>query len=53
MFDQVLGRKGTSGTGVGIGTVVSVLIHVALLGVAIWMSTRPPPVEQKEPEITF
>lgn len=53
MFDQVLGKKGSSAAGVGLGTLVSVVVHLALLAVAIWFSTRPPSIDDEETEVTF
>lgn len=53
MFDNVLGRGNIPGTRLGIGTVVSVVVHVALLGLAIWFSTHKPDEDEKAPEVTF
>lgn len=53
MFDSVLGRGNVPGGRFGVGTVVSVVVHVGLLGFAIWFSTIPPEKEEKEPEVTF
>ena len=48
MFDSVLGKGITPKSRFGSGAVVSVLLHVGLLGFALWFSTRPPPKEDKD-----
>src|SRR5215475_11733961 len=53
MFDSVLGRGVTPKTRFGSGAVVSVLLHVGLLGFALWFSTRPPAKEEKDVSVVL
>ena len=53
MFDSVLDRGAGPRGRFGTGAVVSVVLHVVLFAVAIYLSTRPPPLEEKEVEVTF
>jgi periplasmic protein TonB len=47
MFDSVLGHGIVPKSRFGTGAVVSVLLHVGVLGLAIYLSTRPPPSKEK------
>lgn len=53
MFDNVLGRGNVPGTRLGIGTVVSVVVHVALVAFVIWFSAQKADEEETPPEVTF
>lgn len=53
MFDSVLDRGQGPKPRFGIGATISVILHVGLFGLAVWLSTRPPPVEEKEIEVTL
>ncbi|QSQ19740.1 energy transducer TonB [Pyxidicoccus parkwayensis] len=53
MFDSVLDRGQGPKPKFGVGATISVILHVGLFGVALWLSTRPPPVEEKEIEVTL
>lgn len=53
MFDSVLDRGSVPKSRFGTGTVISIILHVGLFALALWLSTRPPPVEEKEIEVTF
>src|SRR5687768_11644638 len=53
MFDSVLDRGQGPNTRFGVGTFISVALHVGLFGLAVWLSTRPPKEEQKDVEVTF
>jgi len=53
MFDSVLDRGQGPRSRFGVGATVSVILHVGLFGLAFWLSTRPPPVEEKEIEVTL
>jgi periplasmic protein TonB len=53
MFDTVLGKGNVPGGRFGVGTVVSVIVHVGLLAFAIWFSMRPPPEEELDTEVKF
>lgn len=46
MFDSVLDRGAGPKGRFGTGAIVSVILHIGLLGLALWISTRP----QEEPE---
>ncbi len=48
MFDSVLGHGTVPKSRFGTGAVVSVLLHVAVLGMAIYLSTRPARSQEKE-----
>lgn len=53
MFDSVLDRGQGPKPKFGLGATISVILHVGLFGLALWLSTRPPPVEEKEIEVTL
>ncbi len=53
MFDSVLDRGQGPQSRFGAGAVISVLLHVGLFALAVWLSTRPPKEEEKEVEVTF
>ncbi len=53
MFDSVLDRGNAPKTQFGVGAVVSVVLHVGLFGLAVWLSTRPPPEKEQDVEVTF
>jgi protein TonB len=53
MFDSVLGQGVTPKSRWGVGTVVSVGAHVALLGFALWISSQPPADEKDDVEVVF
>jgi periplasmic protein TonB len=48
MFDSVLGHGTVPKSRFGTGAVVSVALHVALLGMAVYLSTRPARSQEKE-----
>ena len=48
MFDSVLGHGTVAKSRFGTGAVVSVLLHVAVLGLAIYLSTRPARSQEKD-----
>src|SRR5271165_4212534 len=48
MFDSVLGHGTVPKSRFGTGAVVSVLLHVAVLGLAIYLSTRPARSQEKD-----
>ncbi|NTX15252.1 energy transducer TonB [Myxococcus sp. CA056] len=53
MFDSVLDRGQAPRARFGVGTTISVILHVALFGVAYFLSTREPVEEEKEIEVTL
>lgn len=53
MFDSVLDRGQGPKSRFGVGTAISVILHVGLFGLALWLSMRPPPAEEKEIEVTL
>ncbi|MBU8894326.1 energy transducer TonB [Corallococcus sp. H22C18031201] len=53
MFDSVLDRGQGPRSRFGVGAVVSALLHLGLFVLAVYLSTRPPPVEEKEVEVTL
>jgi periplasmic protein TonB len=53
MFDTVLGKGNVPKGRFGVGTIVSIMVHIGLIGFAIWMSVRPPPEEDVETDVTF
>lgn len=48
MFDSVLDRGQGPKSRFGVGATVSVILHVALFGLSIWLSTRPPVEQENE-----
>ncbi|MFY0525108.1 energy transducer TonB [Archangium gephyra] len=53
MFDSVLDRGQGPKTRFGVGTVISVVLHVGLFVFAVWISANPPKEKEKEVEVTF
>jgi periplasmic protein TonB len=53
MFDNVLNRGNVPKTRFGWGTTISVAVHVGLLGLTIYLTTRPPPVKEDLTEVKF
>jgi protein TonB len=53
MFDSVLDRGQGPKTRFGVGTVISVALHVGLFGLSVWLSTQPQKEKEKEVEVTF
>ncbi len=53
MFDSVLGRSNAARSRFGVGTVVSVLLHVGVLAFALWFGSRPPEEAKVDKEVTF
>jgi protein TonB len=52
MFDTVLEKGSTQKSRFGTGTVISILVHAGVLGVAWWMSTQAPaPLQADEPVV--
>jgi protein TonB len=53
MFDSVLNRGNVPKTRFGWGTAISITVHVALVGLTIYLTTRPPPVKEDLTEVKF
>ncbi|HYO59238.1 TonB family protein [Archangium sp.] len=53
MFDSVLDRGQGPKTRFGLGTFISVVLHVGLFVLAVWLSTQPQKEKEKEVEVTF
>lgn len=53
MFDAVLNKSNVPKTRFGLGTVLSILVHVGLLGLVVWLSSRPTHINEPDPEVTF
>ena len=53
MFDSVRHRGNIPGRRFGAGAVITVLVHVGLLAVVVWLSTRAPEEKELEPEVKF
>ena len=53
MFDSVLNRGNVAKSRFGTGATFSVVVHVALLGIAIYISSRPPEEKKKKVDVTF
>ena len=53
MFDSVLGRGVGPKSRFGTGAVLSVLLHIGLVAVAVWLSTRPVTADEADVEVTF
>jgi protein TonB len=53
MFDAVLNRADGPKSRFGVGTAISVAVHVGLLGLALWLSSRPTVVHEPDPEVKF
>jgi periplasmic protein TonB len=53
MFDSVLDRGQGPKTRFGVGTVISVVLHVGLFAFAVWVSSQPQKEKEKDVEVTF
>ncbi|HEX5752407.1 MAG TPA: energy transducer TonB [Archangium sp.] len=53
MFDSVLDRGQGPKTRFGVGTFISVALHVGLFGFSFWLSAQPQKEKEKEVEVTF
>lgn len=53
MFDSVLGQGSSPRARFGAGTVASVVVHVGLFAIAVFLSTRSPADDQFDAELTF
>ncbi|MCK6587738.1 MAG: energy transducer TonB [Polyangiaceae bacterium] len=53
MFDSVLNRGNVAKSRFGTGATFSAAVHVALLGIAIYISSRPPEQKKKNVDVTF
>lgn len=53
MFDSVLTGGNVPKSRFGAGAVISVIVHVVLLGIVFFLSTRPPAVEKEDAEVKF
>jgi protein TonB len=53
MFDAVLDRSNVPRSRFGTGATLAVILHVGLLGLALWLSARPPPKKEKEVAVKF
>ncbi|NUQ79153.1 MAG: energy transducer TonB, partial [Polyangiaceae bacterium] len=53
MFDAVLNRGNVAKSRFGTGATFSAAVHVALLGIAIYISSRPPEQKKKNVDVTF
>lgn len=53
MFDAVLNRGNSAKSRFGSGAFFSAVVHTAILGVAIYISSRPPEEKKKNVDVTF
>lgn len=53
MFDAVLNRGTTARSRFGSGAFFSAVVHTAILGMAIYISSRPPEEKKKNVDVTF
>lgn len=53
MFASVLNKGDVPKSRFGAGSIISVAVHVALFATVIWYSSRPPAVEEIDPEVKF
>ena len=53
MFDSILKPKDLPRRRFGAGTVVSVAVHVGVIAVAVWVSSRPVEKDEQEVAVTF
>lgn len=53
MFDAVLNRSNAAKNRFGSGAFFSAAVHVALVGAAIYISSRPPEEKKKNVDVTF
>ncbi len=53
MFDSVLTGGNVPKSRFGVGAVVSVIVHVALLALVVFLSTRPPEEKKDDAEVKF
>ncbi len=53
MFDAVLDRSNVPKSRFGTGATASVLLHVGLLGFALWITSRPPAEKKQELAVKF
>jgi protein TonB len=53
MFDSVLDRGQGPKSRFGVGATISVILHVGLFGLALWLSMQPKEAEEKDIEVTL
>jgi protein TonB len=53
VFDSVLLRDQLPKSRLGAGATITVLVHAALIGAALWLSAHPPEEEIKQAEVKF
>lgn len=53
MFDSVLTGGNVPKSRFGVGAIVSVIVHVALLAIVVFLSTRPPEEKKEDPDVKF
>ncbi len=53
MFDAVLNRSNVPKSRFGAGTVVSFGVHAAVVGLVVYLSTRPQPIQEDFSEVRF
>lgn len=53
MFDSVLSRANQPKGRFGAGAIVTVVVHVAVIGLVIWLSSRPVEEESKDVDVKF
>ncbi len=53
MFDSVLDRGQGPKSRFGVGATISVILHVGLFALALWLSMQPKEAEEKEIEVTL
>lgn len=53
MFASVLKQSDVQHSRFGTGAIIAIGVHVALIGLVIWFSTRPEVKEEIEPEVKF
>ncbi|MHB8875328.1 MAG: energy transducer TonB, partial [Myxococcaceae bacterium] len=53
MFDSVLGQGSAPKSRFGTGAMISVVAHVALLALALWLSKGGPQEKKEEAAVTF
>ena len=53
MFDSVLNKGNVPQSRFGTGTVISIAVHVSLVALVVYLTTRPPPVKEDFNEVKF
>lgn len=53
MFDSVLNKGNVPKSRFGTGTVISIAVHLGLVALTVYLTTRPPPIKEDLSEVKF